>query len=107
ISKRWIWKVQDDSLAGRHRSPPVGSSGGLGWRGSSEASLPPGLKGLEFLDLAGTRISDAGLVHLERLKSLRRLLIRSTRVRKAGVERLRRASPNLDVDDPVPVSRKR
>jgi hypothetical protein len=66
-----------------------------------------GLKSLEFLDLAGTRVSDAGLVHLERLKNFRWLLIRSTGVTKAGVERLRWASPNLEVDDPVPVSRKR
>lgn len=46
------------------------------------------------LDLAGTPITDAGLVHVQGLKSLQSIDLRGTHVTSDGVQRLRQALPN-------------
>jgi hypothetical protein len=50
-----------------------------------------GLEGFEVLDLEGTQITDAGLLHLADLKKLRFVVLRKTRVTPGGVGRLQRA----------------
>jgi hypothetical protein len=55
------------------------------------------LKFLHDLDLSHTAVSDAGLEHLEKLRSLRRVVLRHSRVTSAGVERLKRALPSVEV----------
>ena len=52
---------------------------------------------IQSLDLRGTVISDEGLVHLERLKSLEVLRLEDTSVTQQGVEGLRRALPNCEI----------
>ncbi len=50
---------------------------------------------LMILDLSGTRITDAGLVHLRGLTDLRDLDVRRTAVTAEGVSELQRALPHL------------
>jgi Leucine-rich repeat (LRR) protein len=59
---------------------------------------------LKSLDISGTDVSDIGLVHLQDLTSLQNLNIAYTgkSVSIAGVERLRRALPNLRSGDCIP-----
>ena len=52
---------------------------------------------LEWLDLHGTRITDAGLAHLKSLTNLRLLDVQHTRVTSAGVELLQRELPECDI----------
>ena len=47
-----------------------------------------GLASLSFLDLDGTRVSDAGLAHLQGLTKLSRLNLGGTRVSDAGLVHL-------------------
>lgn len=54
---------------------------------------------LQHLDLSGCEwVTDAGLVHLAKIGTLRHVGLRNTQVTDAGVERLRRAIPNLTAD---------
>ncbi len=55
------------------------------------------LKGLNFLHLGSTRISDAGLEHLSGLDELRQLIVTRTAVTQAGVDRLRAALPDAEI----------
>jgi len=58
------------------------------------------LTGLEELVLIGDiGVTDAGLAHLRGLTRLRKLDLRSTRVTPAGVARLRRALPHVEITD--------
>lgn len=62
--------------------------------GDSDLELLKGLVALEELDLSGTNVTDAGLVHLTGLKSLKRLnvgagLMKPTNVTDAGLEHLK------------------
>jgi Leucine Rich repeat len=52
---------------------------------------------LQFLDLTGTRVTDAGLAHLKGLTQLRELDLSKTRVTKTGLAELRKALPNAFV----------
>jgi hypothetical protein len=52
---------------------------------------------LKNVDLRGTRISDAGLVHLEGLKTLDRLYLTRSLATEAGAEKVRKALPNTKV----------
>ena len=54
-----------------------------------------GLQELESLNLAGTKISDAGLVKLGKLSKLRELNLSNTQISKRGLESLV-ALPNLE-----------
>jgi hypothetical protein len=47
--------------------------------------------------LSGTAVTDAGLVHLEKLTALRSVLIYETRVTDAGVKRLQQALPAVKI----------
>jgi hypothetical protein len=49
---------------------------------------------LEFLYLQDTEVSGAGLVHLERLTSLKRVELDGSRVTAQGTRKLSRALPN-------------
>jgi Leucine Rich repeat len=49
------------------------------------------MTGLEYLDLDGTRITDAGLVYLKRASKLKHLRLMGTRVSNAGVKDLGKA----------------
>jgi hypothetical protein len=56
------------------------------------------LRDLGRLDLDGLPISDAGLKHLYSMKSLRSVWLGNTNVTKKGVDALKRALPNTQVD---------
>jgi hypothetical protein len=55
-----------------------------------------GLTGLQVLWLYDTQISDVGLVHLQELRGLRVLNLRSTLVSRAGVDALQAALPQCE-----------
>ena len=48
------------------------------------------LPDLEFVEIVGGRIVDDNLLHIDRLKSLRRLHIRGSRITEVGLERIGR-----------------
>jgi hypothetical protein len=56
-----------------------------------------GLTGLRVLWLYDTRVSDAGLVHLQGLTGLRVLNLRSTLVSVGGVDALQQALPGCEI----------
>jgi hypothetical protein len=56
------------------------------------------LQHLEYLNLHGTRVGDAGLVHLAGLRNLRALYLWQSAATPAGVERLRAGLPKVRVD---------
>jgi hypothetical protein len=56
------------------------------------------LQHLEYLNLHGTRVGDAGLVHLAGLRNLRALYLWQSAATPAGVERLRAGLPKLRAD---------
>lgn len=56
-----------------------------------------GLTGLRVLWLYDTRISDAGLVHLQGLTGLRVLNLRSTLVSSGGIDALQAALPQCEI----------
>ena len=70
---------------------------GLGW-----------LLLISALPYFGSHITHRGLVHLEQLPQLQRLLLSRTQVTDAGVARLKQALPNVEVtvrrQEPVPTS---
>jgi hypothetical protein len=53
---------------------------------------------LEWLNLDGTQVSDAGLVHLKRLTKLSQLNLFNTRVTDAGVNELKQALPSPHIN---------
>jgi hypothetical protein len=55
------------------------------------------LPSLEWLDLAGTNVTDAGLVHLVRLPRLMTLNLKQTKVTPQGAEQLQKAMPGTMV----------
>ncbi len=57
-----------------------------------------GLKELSRLNLTDTSITDEGLRHLEAMNSLRKLNLEGTRVTWAGVARLRLALPEVEIE---------
>jgi len=52
---------------------------------------------LTRLELSGAMITDAGLVHLAKIKNLRQLALRDTKVTADGVAKLRITLPSLNV----------
>ncbi len=56
------------------------------------------LPGLEWLGLSNTQITDAGLVHLEGLTSLQSLGLIDTQITDAGVTKLKEALPSCQID---------
>ena len=52
------------------------------------------MRNLQCLGLSGTQVSDAGLVHLKGLTNLKELALTSTKVTDAGVAGLKKALPN-------------
>jgi hypothetical protein len=56
------------------------------------------LSGLQWLNLDGTQVTDAGLEHLKGLTSLESLLLRGTQVTDAGVAELQHALPGLKIE---------
>ncbi|MGI9243889.1 MAG: hypothetical protein ACR2RV_24040 [Verrucomicrobiales bacterium] len=62
-----------------------------------------GMTGLTTLGLAGAQITDAGLVHLEGMTGLVLLGLNLTKVTKAGVEKLKAALPKCKIShDTIP-----
>ena len=62
-----------------------------------------GLTNLQELDLAGTQVTDAGLVHLKGLTNLQELDLSYTQVTEGGVQEQRQALPNCNIQfRPVP-----
>jgi internalin A len=55
------------------------------------------VKSLQELELASTKVTDAGLKELEELKSLKTLNLFRTEVTDAGVADLRKALPKLAI----------
>jgi hypothetical protein len=62
------------------------------------------LKGLKSLLLEDTPITDAGLVHLAGLPGLKSLNLANTRVTDEGVARLQKAMPRLRINREAPPS---
>jgi hypothetical protein len=48
------------------------------------------------LGLYGTGVTDAGVVHLKALKSLKKLFLLDSKVTEAGKQELAKALPNLE-----------
>ena len=57
-----------------------------------------GLTALEELHLRGTQVSDAGLAHLAGLTALKELRLSYSQVTGAGVAELQQALPNCNID---------
>ena len=57
----------------------------------------PALANLEYLNLYGTKVSDAGLDPLKNLKKLKKLYLWQTQVTEAGVQKLKESLPDLEV----------
>lgn len=57
----------------------------------------PDLESREFLNLYGNPLTDLGLAELQRMKSLKTLIVLETQVTQAGVEAFRKAVPNCKV----------
>ena len=86
--------------------PGVSHIGDGLWLSFSSSRVKPGDRDLAVvakfsrlytLDLSRAPITDAGLVHLERLASLRIVYLWDTQVTDAGVKRLKRALPKADI----------
>ena len=56
-----------------------------------------GLANLEYLNLYGTNITDAGLTQLTGLQHLRKIYLWQTKTTEAGITALKKAMPNLEV----------
>jgi hypothetical protein len=56
-----------------------------------------GLERLESLDLSGAPVTDRGVVHLERLRSLTFVNLNGTQVAAAGFRRLKQALPDATI----------
>jgi Leucine-rich repeat (LRR) protein len=65
---------------------------------SQLAALPR----LEQLNLYGNNISDAGLLHLAKCRSLKTLYVWQTEVSPAGIARLKKALPDLRIENESP-----
>ncbi len=65
--------------------------------GDQEMEVVAKLSRVEWLELSGAPVTDAGLVHLEKLKSLRYVGLRGTRVTAAGVKKLQQALPGVEI----------
>ncbi len=65
--------------------------------GDQDLEVVAKLSRLEDLDLTGAPVTDAGLIHLENLSSLRHVRLFQTRVTDAGVKRLQRALPKAAI----------
>ena len=50
------------------------------------------------IDLAGTQVTDTGLIHLQKVNGLARLVLRNTQVTDEGVKKLRLALPNCKIE---------
>ena len=57
-----------------------------------------GLKGLQELDLSGSHVTDAGVAHLGECKGLQRLVVKGTEVTDAGIAELKKSLPDLKVE---------
>jgi hypothetical protein len=55
-------------------------------------------RNLLSLSLSETRVTDAGLAHLQKLKGLRNLYLKGTKVTSQGVADLRKVLPDLEID---------
>ena len=65
-------------------------------RGDRRRARAPGaIENLQLLSLDGTQVTDAGLVHLKRLSSLRWLKLTRTKVTDDGVRELQKSLPHL------------
>ena len=86
--------AQDVAFRGRPRSRFLGIPCETGDR---EMEIIAKLSRLQHLNLTGAPVTDSGLVHLEKLTSLRWVFLYHTRVTDAGVKRLQRALPKADI----------
>ena len=57
-----------------------------------------GMPKLTFLHLGSTGVSDAGLVHLEGLTALQKLVVTRTAVTEAGAAALQAKIPGLEIE---------
>jgi hypothetical protein len=51
------------------------------------------------IDLAGTPVTDTGLLHLQRVTGLVRLVLRNTRVTDEGVKGFKQAVPHCEIEE--------
>ncbi len=55
------------------------------------------MKRLHTLILGGTKVTDAGVVHLEKMTSLKSLDLENTKLTQAGIDRLQSVLPNCTI----------
>jgi hypothetical protein len=55
------------------------------------------LGNLEYLNLYGTAVTDAGLEHLKGLKNLKKLYVWQSQVTDAGIAKLKESLPGVTV----------
>lgn len=94
----FIWSTESEDEAGNPAGPVREVD-----LGDTEASdetliLLQAFTGLEWLCLEETGITDSGLKSLARLKRLKRLELAGTRVTAAGVEQLRHELPGCEIE---------
>jgi len=70
----------------------------VGDSGMEKISALPQLQGLALSD---SKVTDAGLLHLARLKNLRWIELRETNTTIEGIDRLRKALPGLGLMRPL------
>jgi internalin A len=62
-----------------------------------ENGRPTGLKDVRYINLAGSRVTDAGLRELEGMTSLVEVFLEKTKVTDEGISNLKKALPKLQV----------
>ena len=94
-----LTNITDASLGGLKQMPKLTSVDVSGTSVSDEGLRElSNLKQLTYLNFRGTSISDTGLGHLTNLRSLKTLILEKTKVTSAGVQLIRRAIPNCEIE---------
>lgn len=98
-------KLTGDSIVPLSQMPNL-TFLGLGETGITDEGLMAfdgsGFTELEILRLDGCPVTDAGLEHLKKLKSLMQLNLNETQVTEAGVKALESALPECTIESPSP-----
>jgi len=93
----------DSFQTGKHRSAKTIEWLNLDKCPITDAGLPKlaALSSLAWLHLGGTAITDTGLVELAKLESLKEAIITKTETTLEGIEKLRKARPDMTLRDNI------